>query len=233
MPQTGYNKETNTVYSYGSGKNLTYSTDETKANTALTKDYTETTTVKDFFKDGEGASNVTVKGERITDNIYNISTVKKHAEQKIVDRLGNDTYNVDNKFDFRKDKLIISDTTGDNDVLNIAQKADDLTILFDIKKSPSEAESAVGDALYVIGKGQTNLKHGIQMDGIDTIKTSDGKGGYTDITAPTNEIISDVQSWLADANSGKGYASVADAIKASDVHLADLIAKFAPSQPQA
>ena len=229
MPQTGYNKETNTVYSYGSGKNLTYSTDETKANTALTKDYTETTTVKDFFKDGEGASNVTVKGERITDNIYNISTVKKHAEQKIVDRLGNDTYNVDNKFDFRKDKLIISDTTGDNDVLNIAQKADDLTILFDIKKSPSEAESAVGDALYVIGKGQTNLDHGIQMSGIDKVKTADGE-----VTPPANtdKIVSDVQSWLnSDANKG-GYDSVADVIKnasTSGADLSGLISAYAPS----
>ena len=104
--------------------------------------------------------------------------------------------------------------------------------MFDIKKSASEGESAVGDALYVIGKGQTNLKHGIQMDGIDTIKTSDGKGGYTDITAPTNEIISDVQGWLK-ANESKGYDSVADAIKANDADLANLIAKFAPSQPQA
>lgn len=116
--------------------------------------------------------------------------------------------------------------------LDIAKEADKLTILFDIKKSASEGESAVGDALYVIGKGQTNLKHGIQMDGIDTIKTSDGKGGYTDITAPTNEIISDVQGWLK-ANESKGYDSVADAIKANDADLANLIAKFAPSQPQA
>ncbi len=230
LAKAGYTEVSGTVYSYGSGKKLTYSTDATKANTALTKDYTETTTVKDFFKDGEGASNVTVNGKGITDNIYNISTVKKHAEQKIVDSLGNDTYNVDNKFDFRKDKLIISDTTGDNDVLNLVKNADDLTILFDIKK---EGESAVGDALYVIGKGQTNLDHGIQMDGIDKIKTSDGKGGYTDVTAPTNEIVSAVQGWLAGANESKGYDSVADAIKANDADLANLIAKFAPSQPQA
>ncbi len=162
-------------------------------------------------------------------NTYNIGHSRK--TQTVTDNIGdNDVYNVNNKFNFAKDKLVISDLQGDNDVLNIAQKADKLTILFDIKK---EGESAVGDALYVIGKGQTNLKHGIQMDGIDTIKTSDGKGGYTDITAPTNEIISDVQSWLADANSGKGYDSVADAIKANDADLANLIAKFAPSQPQA
>lgn len=162
-------------------------------------------------------------------NTYNIGHSRK--TQTVTDNIGdNDVYNVNNKFNFAKDKLVISDLQGDNDVLNIAQKADKLTILFDIKK---EGESAVGDALYVIGKGQTNLKHGIQMDGIDTIKTSDGKGGYTDITAPTNEIISDVQTWLADANSGKGYDSVADAIKANDADLANLIAKFAPSQPQA
>ena len=162
-------------------------------------------------------------------NTYNIGHSRK--TQTITDNIGdNDVYNVNNKFNFAKDKLVISDLQGDNDVLNIAQKADKLTILFDIKK---EGESAVGDALYVIGKDQTNLKHGIQMDGIDTIKTSDGKGGYTDITAPTNEIISDVQGWLADANSGKGYDSVADAIKANDADLANLIAKFAPSQPQA
>lgn len=161
-------------------------------------------------------------------NTYNIGHSRK--TQTVTDNIGdNDVYNVNNKFNFAKDKLVISDLQGDNDVLNIAQKADKLTILFDIKK---EGASAV-DALYVIGKGQTNLDHGIQMDGIDTIKTSDGKGGYTDITAPTNEIISDVQSWLADANSGEGYDSVADAIKASDDNLADLIAKFAPSQPQA
>ena len=225
LAKAGYTEVSGTVYSYGSGKKLTYSTDATKANTALTKDYTETTTVKDFFKDGEGASNVTVNGKGITDNIYNISTVKKHAEQKIVDSLGNDTYNVDNKFDFRKDKLIISDTTGDNDVLNLVKNADDLTILFDIKK---EGESAVGDALYVIGKGQTNLDHGIQMEGIDKVKTADG-----DVTAPANEIVQAVQGWLGDANSGKGYDSVADAIKANDADLANLIAKFAPSQPQA
>ena len=160
-------------------------------------------------------------------NTYNIGHSRK--TQTVTDNIGdNDVYNVNNKFNFAKDKLVISDLQGDNDVLNIAQKADKLTILFDIKK---EGESAVGDALYVIGKGQTNLKHGIQMSGIDTIKTSDGKGGYTDITAPTNEIISDVQSWLK-ANESKGYASVADAIKANDADLANLIAKFAPSQPQ-
>ena len=165
-------------------------------------------------------------------NTYNIGHSKK--TQTITDNIGdNDVYNVNNKFNFAKDKLVISDLQGDNDVLNIAQKADKLTILFDIKKFASEGESAVGDALYVIGKGQTNLKHGIQMNGIDTIKTSDGKGGYTDITAPTNEIISDVQSWLKDANSGKGYDSVAEAIQNNDADLANLIAKFTPSQPQA
>ncbi len=165
-------------------------------------------------------------------NTYNIGHSRK--TQTVTDNIGdNDVYNVNNKFNFAKDKLVISDLQGDNDVLNIAQKADDLTILFDIKKSPSEAESAVGDALYVIGKGQTNLGHGIQMDGIDTIKTSDGKGGYTDITAPTNEIVSAVQGWLAGANDGKGYASVADAIQNNDADLANLIAKFAPSQSQA
>ena len=164
-------------------------------------------------------------------NTYNIGHSRK--TQTVTDNIGdNDVYNVNNKFNFAKDKLVISDLQGDNDVLNIAQKADKLTILFDIKKFASEGESAVGDALYVIGKGQTNLKHGIQMDGIDTIKTSDGKGGYTDITTPTNEIISDVQSWLK-ANESKGYDSVADAIKANDADLANLIAKFAPSQPQA
>ena len=164
-------------------------------------------------------------------NTYNIGHSRK--TQTVTDNIGdNDVYNVNNKFNFAKDKLVISDLQGDNDVLNIAKKADDLTILFDIKKSASEGESAVGDALYVIGKGQTNLKHGIQMDGIDTIKTSDGKGGYTDITTPTNEIISDVQSWLKDANSGKGYDSVAEAIQNNDADLANLIAKFAPSQPQ-
>ena len=162
-------------------------------------------------------------------NTYNIGHSRK--TQTVTDNIGdNDVYNVNNKFNFAKDKLVISDLQGDNDVLNIAKKADDLTILFDIKK---EGESAVGDALYVIGKGQTNLKHGIQMSGIDTIKTSDGKGGYTDITTPTNEIISDVQSWLKDANSGKGYDSVAEAIQNNDADLANLIAKFAPSQPQA
>ena len=161
-------------------------------------------------------------------NTYNIGHSRK--TQTVTDNIGdNDVYNVNNKFNFAKDKLVISDLQGDNDVLNIAQKADKLTILFDIKK---EGESAVGDALYVIGKGQTNLKHGIQMDGIDTIKTSDGKGGYTDITTPTNEIISDVQSWLKDANSGKGYDSVTEAIQNNDADLANLIAKFAPSQPQ-
>lgn len=440
--QTGYNKETNTVYSYGSGKNLTYSTDATKENTALTKDYTETTTVKDFFKDGEGASNVTVnhkeidlngltisgqnimgtkyndviygsnkndviieqagnntfnigvkgstvinsagassndtynvknlntsvdiydnggtdtlninvkdmeakdlryvfdvdktgakKGDliitdtkginsskfngvaindyfttqvtvpdtsneeegattvktvnhkieninlnssSITDNVatsianitndvknflnankyesasdvldgkdrkakaelkeiynsgnnkYNFSTVKDIAEQTVTDKIGDsDIYNVDNKFDFTKDKLVISDSQGENDVLNLAQKADDLTILFDIKK---EGENAVGNALYVIGKDSTDLAHGIKMSGIDKVKTADG-----DVTPPANTdtIVSDVQSWLRSANDGQGYDSVADAIKASDDNLADLIAKFAPSQPQA
>ena len=161
-------------------------------------------------------------------NTYNIGHSRK--TQTVTDNIGdNDVYNVNNKFNFAKDKLVISDLQGDNDVLNIAKKADDLTILFDIKK---EGESAVGDALYVIGKGQTHLKHGIQMSGIDTIKTSDGKGGYTDITTPTNEIISDVQSWLKDANSGKGYDSVTEAIQNNDADLANLIAKFAPSQPQ-
>ena len=442
MPQTGYNKETNTVYSYGSGKNLTYSTDETKANTALTKDYTETTTVKDFFKDGEGASNVTVNhkeinlngltisgqnimgtkyndviygsnkndvifeqagnntfnigvkgstfinsagassndiynvenlktsvdiydnggkdtlninvkdmkpedlryvfdvdetgakgdliitdtkginsskfngvaindyfttqvtvpdtsneeegattvktvnhkieninlnGSSITDvatsienitndvqnflnankyksasdvfdgkdrkakaelkeiynsgnNKYNFSTVKDNAEQTVTDEIGDsDIYNVDNKFDFTKDKLVISDSQGENDVLNLAQKADDLTILFDIKKSPSEAESAVGDALYVIGKGQTNLDHGIQMSGIDKVKTADGE-----VTPPANTdtIVSAVQNWLnSDANKG-GYGSVADVIKnasTSGADLSGLISAYAPS----
>lgn len=165
-------------------------------------------------------------------NTYNIGHSRK--TQTVTDNIGdNDVYNVNNKFNFAKDKLVISDLQGDNDVLNIAQKADKLTILFDIKKSPSEGKSAVGDALYVIGKGQTNLGHGIQMDGIDTIKTSDGKGGYTDITAPTNEIVSAVQGWLANANDGKGYASVVDAIQNNDADLANLIAKFAPSQPQA
>ena len=442
--QTGYNKETKTVYSYGSGKNLTYSTDATKANTALTKDYTETTTVKDFFKDGEGASNVTINGEAInlngltisgqnimgteyndviygsnkndvifeqdgnntfnigvkgstdiysvgassndiynvknlntsvdiydnggtddtlniikdmeakdlryvfdvdktgakgdliitdtkginsskfngvaindyfttqvtvpdtlseeesattvktvdhkieninlnsssiTDNVatsianitndvqnflnankkyesasdvldgkdrkakaelkeiynsgnnkYNFSTVEGNAKQTVTDKIGDsDMYNVDNKFDFTKDKLVISDSKGENDVLNLAQKADDLTILFDIKKSPSEGKSAVGDALYVIGKGQTNLDHGIQMSGIDKVKTADGE-----VTPPANTdtIVSAVQSWLnSDANKG-GYDSVADVIKnasTSGADLSGLISAYAPS----
>ncbi len=447
VAQKGYEQVKDNVYSYGSGKNLTYSTDATKANTALTKDYTETTTVKDFFKDGEGASNVTVNGKEIdlngltisgqnimgtkyddvingsnkndvileqagnntfnigakgsseiystgetsndvynvenlktsvdiyddggkdtlninvkdltsenlryvfdvdktgakgdliitdtkginssningvaindyfttkvtvpdtskeeegatttvdvdhkieninlngssiTDNVttsianitndvqnflnannyesasdvfdgkdtkakaelteiyksgnnkYDFSTVKDNTEQTVSDKIGdNDIYNVDNKFDFAKDKLVISDFEGENDVLNLAQKADDLTILFNIKKSAGEGESAVGDALYVVGKDSKDLAHGIQMSGIDKVKTSDGKGSYTDVTAPTNEIISAVQGWLASANDGKGYDSVADAIKANDANLADLIAKFAPSQPQA
>ena len=165
-------------------------------------------------------------------NTYNIGHSSK--TQTITDNVGdNDIYNVNNKFNFTKDKLIISDLQGDNDVLNVAQTADKLTILFDIKKSADEGESAVGDALYVIGKGQTNLNHGIQMDGIDTIKTSDGKGGYTEITTPTVEIISAVQDWLANANDGKGYDSVDEAFKANDADLANLIAKFAPSQQQA
>ena len=225
--QKGYDPVKDKVYSYGTGEDLKYSTDATKdlINSAVTEDRYNKTTVKDFFTNGEGASNVKVNGKDITDNIYNISTVKKHAEQNIVDKSGDDTYNVDNKFDFAKDKLIISDTDGNNDVLNLAQKADKLTILFDIKK---ETGSAVGDALYVIGKDSTDLAHGIQMEGIDKVKTADG-----DVTAPTNEIISDVQSWLAGANSGKGYDSVADAIQNNDADLANLIAKFAPSQPQA
>ena len=444
VAQKGYEQVKDNVYSYGSGKNLTYSTDATKANTALTKDYTETTTVKDFFTNGEGASNVTVNGSAIdlngltisgqniigtkyndviygsnkndviieqagnntfnigvkgstvinsagtssndiynvenlntsvdiydnggkdalninvkdmkaealryvfdvdktgakgdliitdtkginsskfngvaindyfttqvtvpdtskeeegatkvetvnhkvetinlngssiTDNVatsianitndvqnflnankyesasdvldgkdrkakaelkeiynsgnnkYNFSTVEGNAEQTVIDKIGDsDIYKVDDKFDFAKDKLVISDSQGENDVLDLAQKADKLTILFDIKKSASEGESAVGDALYVIGKDSTDLAHGIQMSGIDKVKTADG-----DVAAPTNtdKIVSDVQSWLADANSGKGYDSVTDAIKANDADLANLIAKFAPSQPQA
>ncbi len=439
--KTGYHKENNTVYSYGSGKKLTYSTEETKTNTALNKDYTETTTVKDFFKNGEGASNVTVNGEAINlngltisgqkimgtkyndviygsnkndviteqagnntfnigvkgstdiysdgessrdtynvknlntsvdiydnggtdelninvkdmkaealryvfdvdkdgakgdliitdtkginsskfngvaindyfttkvtvpntssegegattktvdhkietinlngssitndvatsianitndvqnflnaneyksasdvfdgknrkakaelkeiynsgNNKYNFSTVKDNVNQTVTDKIGDsDIYNVDNEFDFTKDKLVISDLKGENDVLNLAQKADKLTILFDIKK---EGASAVGNALYVIGKGQTNLDHGIQMSGIDTIKTSDGKGGYTDVT-PADEIVSAVRSWLnSDANKG-GYDSVADVIKnasTSGADLSGLISAYAPS----
>ena len=383
--QTGYTSVEGKVYSYGSGRKLTYSTEETKANTALTKDYTETTTVKDFFKDGEGASNVTVNGkaidfkdgvtilnakalngttyndtytvnsltknvdivdkggndtlninvkkatasdlryifdvdnkgqasgeliitdktgikksnfqgvavndyfktgkvetinlngssitanvatsiENITNDVknflesngyekasavwggkdknakaelkaiyssgnnkYNFSTVEGNAEQTVTDKIGdNDIYSVDDHFDFAKDKLVISDSQGENDVLNLAQKADKLTILFDIKKSASEGESAVGDALYVIGKDSKDLAHGIKMEGIDKVKTADG-----DVTAPTNEIVEAVQGWLANANESKGYDSVADAIKANDADLANLIAKFAPSQPQA
>lgn len=436
LNKSGYTQITDTkVYSYGSGKNLTYSTDATKANTALNKDYTETTTVKDFFKDGEGASNVKVNGEAIkldgltisgqnimgtnyndviygsnkndvimeqagnntfnisakgstvinsagassndtynvanlntsvdiydnggkdtlninvenmkaedlhyafdvdkngakgdliitnakgitsskfngvaindyfttqvskeggatetvdhkvetinlngssiTDNVatsianitndvqnflnannyesasavldgkdrkakaelkeiynsgnnkYNFSTVEKNAEQTVTDKIGDsDIYNVDNKFDFAKDKLVISDSQGENDVLNLAQKADKLTILFDIKKSASEGESAVGDALYVIGKDSKDLAHGIQMSGIDKVKTADG-----DVVAPTNtdKIVSDVQSWLnSDANKG-GYDSVADVIKnasTSGADLSGLISAYAPS----
>lgn len=166
-------------------------------------------------------------------NKYNFSTVEGNANQTVTDKIGDsDIYNVDNKFDFTKYKLVISDSQGENDVLNLAQKADDLTILFDIKKSPSEAESAVGDALYVIGKDSTDLAHGIKMSGIDTIKTSDGKGGYTDITAPTNAIVSAVQTWLnSDANKG-GYGSVADVIKnasTSGADLSGLISAYAPS----
>ena len=446
--QTGYTSVEGKVYSYGSGKNLTYSTVATKENTALTKDYTETTTVKDFFKDGEGASKVTINGEAINlngltisgqnimgtkyndviygsnkndviieqagnntfnigvkgstdiysvgasssdtynvknlntsvdiydnggtddtlninvkdmkpedlryvfdvdktsakgdliitdtkginsskfngvaindyfttqvtvpdtsneeegattvktvdhkieninlngssikDNVatsianitndvqnflnankyeskyesasevfdgkdrkakaelkeiynsgnnkYNFSTVKDNAEQTVTDKIGDsDIYNVDNEFNFTKDKLVISDSQGENDVLNLAQKADKLTILFDIKKSASETESAVGDALYVIGKGQTNLDHGIQMSGIDKVKTADGE-----VTPPANtdKIVSDVQSWLnSDANKG-GYDSVADVIKnasTSGADLSGLISAYAPS----
>ena len=225
--QQDYKKVVDKVYSYGTGEDLKYSTDATKdiTNSAATEDRYNKTTVKDFFTNGEGASNVKVNGKDITDNIYNISTVKKHAEQNIVDKSGDDTYNVDNKFDFAKDKLIISDTQGDNDVLNLAQKADKLTILFDIKK---ETGSAVGDALYVIGKDSTDLTHGIQMEGIDKVKTAD-----SDVAAaPTDEIVSAVQGWLAGANDGNGYDSVADAIQNNDADLANLIAKFAPSQPQ-
>ena len=163
-------------------------------------------------------------------NKYNFSTVEGNAKQTVTDKIGDsDIYNVDNKFDFTKDKLVISDSQGENDVLNLAQKADDLTILFDIKKSPSEAESAVGDALYVIGKGQTNLDHGIQMSGIDKVKTADGE-----VTPPANTdtIVSAVQNWLnSDANKG-GYGSVADVIKnasTSGADLSGLISAYAPS----
>ena len=101
--------------------------------------------------------------------------------------------------------------------------------MFDIKKSASEGESAVGDALYVIGKDSKDLAHGIQMSGIDKVKTADG-----DVVAPTNtdKIVSDVQSWLnSDANKG-GYDSVADVIKnasTSGADLSGLISAYAPS----
>ena len=445
LNKSGYTQITDTkVYSYGSGKNLTYSTEETKANTALTKDYTETTTVKDFFEKGEGASNVKVNGEAIkldgltisgqnimgtnyndviygsnkndvimeqagnntfnigakgstvinsagassndtynvanlntsvdiydnggkdtlninvenmkaedlryafdvdkngakgdliitnakginsskfngvaindyfttqvtvpdtskeeegatkvetvdhkvetinlngssVDNIetsianitndvqnflnannydsasavldgkdrkakaelkeiynsgnnkYNFSTVEKNAEQTVTDKIGDsDIYNVDNKFDFAKDKLVITDSQGENDVLNLAQKADDLTILFNIKKE-GEGEQALDGNMYVLGKDQNNWS--IKMSGIDTVNAldKDNKSTSIDFTKPANEIIQAVQGWLTSANEGKGYASVDDAFKANDADLANLIAKFAPSQPQ-
>lgn len=161
-------------------------------------------------------------------NKYNFSTVEGNANQTVTDKIGDsDIYNVDNKFDFTNDKLVISDSQGENDVLNLAQKADKLTILFDIKKSASEGKSAVGDALYVIGKDSTDLAHGIQMSGIDKVKTADG-----DVVAPTNAIVSAVQSWLnSDANKG-GYDSVADVIKnasTSGADLSGLISAYAPS----
>lgn len=384
--QADYTSVNATVYSYGSGKNLMYSTDKEKANTALTKDYTETTTVKDFFKDGVGASNVTINGKNIdfkdgvtilsaktlngttyndtytvnslaknvdivdnggndilninvkktdasdlryifdvdnkgkasgdliiTDktginksnfqgvaindyfttgkvetinlngdkvgvdevianisndvknflesngykkasdvwggkdknakaelkeiynsgnNKYNFSTVEGNTEQTVTDKIGdNDIYNVDDKFDFTKDKLVISDSEGENDVLNLAQKADDLTILFNIKKTGTGAEALDGN-MYVLGKDQNNWS--IKMSGIDSINAldKDSKSTSVDFTKPADEIISAVQGWLASANEGKGYDSVDDAFKANDANLADLIAKFAPSQPQ-
>ena len=211
---------------------------------------TATTTIKDYFKDSENAGklagvtvdNVAVTGKgKIVGSFKNDVITGSAKADKIYTGAGKDTITAgkgnDTIFIDGAGKKTINIANHDGNDVITGVRTDgasvDLTILFDIKKSPSEAENAVGDALYVIGKGQTNLKHGIQMDGIDTIKTSNGKGGYTDITAPTNEIISDVQSWLADANSGKGYDSVADAIKANDADLANLIAKFAPSQPQA
>ena len=162
-----------------------------------------------------------------TNDTYNITG---WSDVIITDKNGDDIYNVDNAFRLDDAKLIISDSKG-NDVLNFEQKIEDLTILFNIRKTADKKGNVVGDALYIIGKDSTDLKYGIQMSGIDTIKTSDGQGGYTDVTAPTNEIVEAVQGWLADANSGKGYDSVADAIKANDADLANLIAKFAPSQP--
>ncbi len=163
-----------------------------------------------------------------TNDTYNITG---WSDVIITDKNGDDIYNVDNAFRLDDAKLIISDSKG-NDVLNFEQKIEDLTILFNIRKTADKKGNVVGDALYIIGKDSTDLKYGIQMSGIDTIKTSDGQGGYTDVTAPTNEIVQAVQGWLADANSGKGYDSVADAIKANDADLANLIAKFAPLQPQ-
>ena len=165
-------------------------------------------------------------------NKYDFSTVESNAEQTVTDKIGdNDIYNVDDKFDFAKDKLVISDLQGENDVLNIAQKADDLTILFNIKKTGSVDEALDGN-MYVLGKDQNNWS--IKMSGVDTVNAldKDDKSTSINFTQPTPEIIQAVQGWLTSANDGKGYDSVADAFKANDANLADLIAKFAPSQPQ-
>ena len=166
-------------------------------------------------------------------NKYNFSTVEGNTEQTVTDKIGdNDIYNVDAKFDFAKDKLVISDLQGNNDVLNLAQKADDLTILFNIKKTGTDAEALDGN-MYVLDKKQNNWS--IKMSGIDAVNAldKDNKSTSIEFTQPANEIISAVQGWLKSANDGKGYDSVDDAFKANDANLADLIAKFAPSQPQA
>ena len=127
VAQTGYTSVEGNVYSYGSGKKLTYSTDATKANTALTKDYTETTTVKDFFKDGEGASNVTINGEAINlngltisgQNImgtkYNDVIYGSNKNDVIIEQAGNNTFNIGVK----GSTVINSAGASSNDIYNV------------------------------------------------------------------------------------------------------------------
>jgi len=132
---------------------------------------------------------------------------------------GNDTYNIgsaNSKFDFTSDKVVITDTEGTNDVLNITSETE-MKVLFDIQKTGS----TVGKALYVVGTDDsTDLTYGIELSGVDSISANEKSVSSSIVT---NEVISSVQSWLSSANSGGGYDSVADAIAANDNDIASLI----------
>ena len=200
-------------------------------------------TIKDYFKAGneEAANKIYIEGKTPSDGysdtyslanfienkggIYNYitgdNTINGTSDKDYIlanssnsitvnGAEGNDIY----KVSFDGDRTI-TDTAGDDTLLLGAKKAD-ISLLFNVKKDGTFADSF--DKLAFSSKEKKVIIN--DFDSIETIKTSDG---YK--IADLSQLKSDVATWLANAKEGVGYDDVQSALTSGD-DISTLVAIF-------